>query len=316
MDARARLEIALGQAGYRMMTRGFARALGFAESEAEIDGIRVPFFVNGWGVPVVLVHGFGADKESWLLLAGSLRAAGLSLIIPDLPGFGAAGEIPPERAAAKWQARIIAGLLDRLGYARAHLVGSSMGGGISLRFAHDYPARLTSMTLLGSVGPTVVKSPMGQALERGENPLLLESVEDLDRFLAFVLEKPPKVPRAVRRYVAAERLARRDTHALLFRGWLDPNEGEGVPLELELLPTPTLVIHGMCDRVIDSSTAHALAARLPDSRLELLEGIAHVPQMEAPRRVAKMIGGFIAEVEAAFVEGVARLAAPSARGAW
>ena len=86
---------------YRLMTRGAARLLGFAESEAQIDGVHVPFLVRGWGVPIVLIHGFGADKESWLPLAAALRAKGRSLIIPDLPGFGAAGDIPPERAAAK-----------------------------------------------------------------------------------------------------------------------------------------------------------------------------------------------------------------------
>ena len=299
MDAGARLEVSLGAAAYHLMTRGAARVLGFTESEAEIDGVRVPFFVQGWGVPVVFIHGFGGDKESWLLLAAALRAEGRCLILPDLPGFGAAGDIPPERAAAKWQARVIAGLLDRLGYARAHLIGNSMGGGIALRFAHDYPARLTSMTLLGSVGPLVVKSEMNLALDRGENPLLLESAEDLDRLLAFVLDKPPKLPRAVRRYLAHERFARRDAHAGLFRGWIDPKEGEGIAPELESLATPALVVHGVRDRVIDSSTARELAARLPDARLEMLEGVAHVPQMEAPLLVAKIVGRFIAEVEAA-----------------
>ena len=299
MDAGARLEVTLGRAGYHLMTHGAARLLGFRLSAQEIDGVRVPFFVHGWGVPVVFVHGFGADKESWLLLAGALRAEGRCLIIPDLPGFGAAGEIPPERAAAKWQARIVAGLLDRLGYARAHLVGNSMGGGISLRFARDFPARLTSMTLLGSVGPIVVKSEMAHALDRGENPLLLESAEDLDRLLAFVLEKPPKLPRAIRRYIAHERYARRDAHAGLFRGWIDPREGEGISPDLESLDVPALVVHGERDRVIDSSTARALATRLPQARLEMLEGIGHVPQMEAPLQVAKIVSGFIAEVEAA-----------------
>jgi abhydrolase domain-containing protein 6 len=295
--AGAKLEVTLGGAAYHLVTRGAARMLGFSESETEIDGVRVPFLVQGWGVPVVFVHGFGGDKESWLLLAAALRAERRCLLIPDLPGFGAAGEIPPERAAAKWQARVLARLLDELGYARAHLVGNSMGGGIALRFAQDYAPRLTSMTLLGSVGPVVVKSEMSHALDRGENPLLLESAEDLDRLLAFVLEKPPKIPRAVRRYLAHDRFARRDAQAGLFRGWIDPKDGEGIGPELEAVATPALVVHGLRDRVIDASTARELAARLPHARLEMLEGVAHVPQMEAPRLVAKLIGEFIGRIE-------------------
>ena len=299
MDVRVRIEIALGGAQYRFVTRSAARLAGLVESEAQIDGVHVPFLVRGWGVPVVLIHGFGADKESWLPLARALRAKGRSLLIVNLPGFGAAGEIPPERASAARQARIVAGLLNRLGYGRAHLVGSSMGGGISLRFAHDYPARALSLTLIGSVGPIIEKSEMVLALDRGENPLLLDSPDDLGRLMSFVVEKPRKIPRAIARFIAHARFAHRDNHERLFRGWLEPRDGEGEPRDLESIATPALVIHGACNRVIHPATARSLAARLPNARLELLEGIGHVPYMEAPRRVASLLDRFIDEVETA-----------------
>jgi abhydrolase domain-containing protein 6 len=300
MDARGRVEMAVGRAAYRAVSQGTKRLLGFTETSAEIAGVRVPFLVHGWGLPVVLVHGFGADKESWLLFARAFRAPGRCVLIPDLPGFGAAGEIPPERASAKHQARALAGLLDHLGYARAHLVGNSMGGGIVLRFAHDYPARASSLTLIDSVGPLVDKSEMNLAMDRGENPLLLEGPDDFDRFTRFVLEKqPPPLPRPVRRYIAEERFARRDAHALLFRGWIQPSAGEGVPEDLESIATPAFVIHGLKDRVIDVSTAKALAQRLPNAHLELMDGIGHAPQMEAPNRVAAMVDRFVSETESA-----------------
>jgi abhydrolase domain-containing protein 6 len=300
--ARSFVEVTLGRTEYNLMTRGAARLLGFTESAAEIDGVRVPFLVRGWGPPIVLVHGFGADKESWLLLASALRARGRSILIPDLPGFGAAGAIPAERASAKWQARAVAGLLDRLGYSRAHLVGNSMGGGVSLRFAQDYPERLTSMSLLCSVGPLVVKSELNLALDRGENLLLLESADDMDRLLGFVFASPPKTSRAIRAYLAKERFARRDAQAALFRGWIDPNEGEGIPENLESIRTPTLVIHGLKDRLIHPSTGEALAARIPGARLELLEGIGHGPQLEAPRQVGKLVGDFVEAAEARYAD--------------
>ena len=303
--ARSLVEITLGRAEYRLMTRGAARFLGFTESAAEIDGVQVPFFVRGWGPPIVLVHGFGADKESWLLFAGALaalRLRGRSVVIPDLPGFGAAGAIPAERASAKWQARALAGLLDRLGYARAHLVGNSMGGGISLRFAQDYPERLTSMSLLCSVGPLVVKSELNLALDRGENLLLLESADDMDRLLEFVFASPPKSSRAIRAYLAQDRFARRDAQAALFRGWIDPKDGEGVPENLESIRTPALVIHGLEDRLIHPSTGEALAARIPGARLELLAGVGHGPQLEAPRQVAKLVGDFVESAEEGYAE--------------
>jgi abhydrolase domain-containing protein 6 len=302
MDVKARLEVTLGGAQYRLMTRGAARLAGLTESEAQIEGLRIPFFAGGWGVPVVLIHGFGADKESWLPIARQLRAKGRSLLIVDLPGFGAASAIPPERASAARQARIVAGLLDRLGYGRVHLIGSSMGGGISIRFASDHSDRALSLTLIGSVGPLVEKSELFYALDRGENPLLVDSPDDLERLVGFVVAKPRKIPRTVARYLGHDRFARREDQERLFRGWIDPKEGEQVPSTLESIATPALVIHGSRDRVIDPSTGRALAARLPNARLEMLEGIGHVPHMEVPRHVAKLVNRFIDEVDAARAE--------------
>jgi len=173
-----------------------------------------------------------------------------------------------------------------------------MGGGIALRFAADHPGRATSITLIGSVGPVIQKSEVMLALDRGDNPLVVNDIDDLDRLLGLVSEKMPRFPRTMRRYIAEDRVARRDAQLSLFRGWNEPIEGEGIPHDLESVKAPSLVIHGACDRVIDVSTGRALAARLPDARLEVMEGIGHVPQMEAPLRVAKMIDAFVAEVEA------------------
>jgi pimeloyl-ACP methyl ester carboxylesterase len=298
MDLRARVETAIGGAEYALYTRGVGKLLGFDDGAVEVDGVRVPFLARGWGVPHVFVHGFGADKESWLLLAAAMKRS-RCILIPDLPGFGAAGGIDPERASAREQARVVAKLLDHLGYARAHLVGNSMGGGISIRFASDYPERASSMTLIGSVGPIVEKSEVARAIDRGENPLVVNDVEDLDRLTKLVTEKRPPVTKSMRRFLAADKVARRDTHLALFRGWNEPRDGEGLHhLSLATIGTPALVIHGVKDRVIDKSTGIALSQQLPNARLELLEGIGHAPQLEAPRDVARLIGAFVDGIEA------------------
>jgi pimeloyl-ACP methyl ester carboxylesterase len=290
MELRAKLEITVGRAQYHALTRGLARALGFSEESVTVDGVRVPFLARGWGVPLVLVHGFGGDKESWLTMAAWLR--GRAVLVPDLPGFGAADVVPPERASARAQAAFLAGFLDALGYSRAHLVGNSMGGGISLRFAADYPARAESISLVGSVGPVVEKSEVLRALDRGENPLILESTEDFDRLMRLVSEKRPPVTPAMRRYLASALFGRREQNAVLFRGWNEPRNGDGVPTALEGIETPALVIHGTRDRVLDVSTGRALAERLPNAKLEILDGVGHVPQLEQPRRVARLIAEF------------------------
>ena len=306
-------ELAVGKAQYRALTGIVRRLTGVRRASAVIDGVHVPYFLrrgggwldripsragrNGSGAndPIVLVHGFGGDKEGWLLMASMLgRRRGL--VIPDLPGFGAAGAIPKRSASAAAQARVLAGLLDELGIGRAHFVGNSMGGGISLRFAADYPERAASITLMCSVGPIVEKSELGLALDRGENPLITDSPDDLDRLLSLVAEKKPPSSRAMRKYLGTDRFARREALFALFDGWNAPVAGEGVPTELAKIRTHALVVHGAKDRVIHPSTGKALAEQLPNARLEILEGIGHVPMMEAPKLVAQIVDRFVGSV--------------------
>ena len=299
------VELALGKAQYRTLTGVARRVAGVRRGSTVIEGVHVPYFLRhraGWlGIgattrePLLLVHGFGGDKEGWLLMA-SMLGRRHSLVIPDLPGFGAAGAIPKRAASAGSQARVLAALLDELGFRRAHLVGNSMGGGIAIRFAAEFPERTASMTLMGSAGPIVEKSELGLALDRGENPLLTDGPDDLDRLLRLVAEKVPPSSRAMRRHLGAERFSRRDAQALLFDGWVSPAPGDGIPEDLESIAAPALVIHGEHDRVIHPATGKALARRLPNARLEILEGIGHVPMMEAPKLSAQLVDRFVASL--------------------
>jgi pimeloyl-ACP methyl ester carboxylesterase len=283
---------AIDAAQYRLLTWASARLLGLARAETTIDGVRVPYFVRGSREPLVLVHGFASDKESWLFLAGALER-GRSLVIPDLPGYGEAGAIPPERASAGSQAAVLAALLDALGHARADIAGTSMGGAIALRFAHDYPARTRSLTLIGSIGPVVEKSAVARALERGENPLVVAGVQDFARLMSLVCERPPPIPRPLRRHLARDRSRRREALLGIFRAWQQAEAANTLtPAALGDIRAPALVLHGARDRVVDPSTSKALARHLPGADLRILEGVGHAPPIEAPRTVARHMQAF------------------------
>jgi magnesium chelatase accessory protein len=67
----------------------------------------------------------------------------------------------------------------------------------------------------------------------------------------------------------------------------------GVPHALERIQAPALIVHGAEDRVIHPDTARDVAGSLPNARLELMSGVGHVPHMEAPRAVARLIDAFM-----------------------
>jgi pimeloyl-ACP methyl ester carboxylesterase len=288
-------ERAAGRFEYRALTWGAARAAGVHEETFSLAGVSVPVLLrDGVDAPMLLLHGFGADKEGWLPMAALLRRS-RGLVIPDLPGFGVADAIEPASASARAQAAAVLSLLDHLAIERVHVVGNSMGGGIALRLAQDAPARIGSMTLIGSVGPIVIKSQFLLEVERGDNPLLVKDVADFDRMLRFVSERSLPAPRAIRRYLGAAYAARRTYLNGLFQGWIASAPDAGVPEDLERLSTRALILHGTQDRVIHASTAAALAHRLPNARLEFLEGVGHIPQIEAPLQVARHLERFVTE---------------------
>ena len=118
-----------------------------------VDGRSWPYLEGGdpSKPTLVMVHGFGADKDHWAFYAPWLTKD-YHLIAPDLPGFGENDrdrELPFDVAS---QARRLKDFLDVLGIERPHLGGNSMGGWISLRFAIDYPDRLRTLTLMNNAG--------------------------------------------------------------------------------------------------------------------------------------------------------------------
>lgn len=281
------LELTVGRYQMRALEKAMALAAGLRPRRITVGDLELAVLERAApGVPVVLIHGFGGDKETWLLMAPRLR--GCPLVLLDLPGHGASTVVGRDRASPAAMGEAVVAALDVLGHDRVHLCGNSMGGGIALWVARHHPTRIASLTLVASVAPELAESELTRALARGEN-LLIPGTEDADRFVKLVTEKPPRVPRAMKRYVAARRAAARPVLEELFRGWAFAPPERGLPRDLEAIDHRALVIHGVRDRIIHADTALRVSRRLPRARLELLPGIGHVPQLEAPGAVARLI---------------------------
>lgn len=113
----------------------------------------------GQGRPVVLVHGYLGGSAQWPGLVAAL-AQGHQVIAPDLPGFGAAAELPGPDMIAGFAEAVIA-TLDRLGIGRFALLGHSMGGMIVQQMAARHPDRIERLILYGT-------GPLGRMPERFE----------------------------------------------------------------------------------------------------------------------------------------------------
>ncbi|AZO45487.1 acetoin dehydrogenase dihydrolipoyllysine-residue acetyltransferase subunit [Mesorhizobium sp. M7D.F.Ca.US.005.01.1.1] len=232
-------------------------------------------------VPVVLIHGFGADRSVWRQVV-PLLGPGIETISLDLPGHGAEAARPA--SSIEEIAFLLSDRLEDMGVGNAHLVGHSLGGAAALALARLGRLTVRSVTLLapGGLGPEI-NAGFIAGLARAT------TVQALERWLTVMVGDPSALPvgyaQAALRQM--EKIGNRDALAAMAES-LFPDGTQGFDLAgaLAELAVPTRFIWGRLDRVIP--VAHAV--RAPGfTAVHLLDGVGHVPQIEAPALTARLI---------------------------
>jgi triacylglycerol lipase len=261
-----------------------------------VGGIEMPYLEGGRGEPLLLVHGFGGDKDNFTRLAGALTRH-YRVIVPDLPGFGEATRDPALRHAVPDQVRRLQEFVTALQLPPLHLGGNSMGGFIAAEYAATHPQQVKSLWLLDAAGTTAAHgSPMLQHyLATGETPLLLRHPKDIGALLQAIAVKPPLLPLSVKTVLAQRAVADHALHAQILQQLV--HDSPTLEDRLPAIAAPTLVVWGSEDRILHSDGAAALQARLPRCRVRLMHGIGHVPMMEAPAATAADYLRFRAELQ-------------------
>lgn len=232
-------------------------------------------------VPVVLIHGFGADSSVWRQVV-PLLGPGIETISLDLPGHGAEAARPAR--SIEEIAFLLSDRLEEMGVGNAHLVGHSLGGAAALALARLGHLAVRSVTLLapGGLGPEI-NAGFIAGLARAT------TAQALERWLTVMVGDPSALPTGYAQAALRqmEKTGNRDALAAMAES-LFPDDTQGFDLTgaLAALDVPTRLIWGRLDRIIP--TTHA--ARAPGfTAVHLLDGIGHVPQIEAPALTARLI---------------------------
>ncbi len=272
--------------------REYREAARLVEHTVRSGGHDIVYLDRGSGEPMVLVHGFGGDKDNFTLLARHIPDRYRPVVL-DLPGFGESSRHPGDSYDIRNQAARLREFVDAVGLARFHLAGNSMGGHLSARFAIEHPERVLSLMLINAAGVTSPHpSEFAVALKSGRNPLLVSTVQDFDRVLALTFVKPPNIPGFLKHYFAERAVTTRAFNDKIFGDLIqhpDPLEGE-----LSRLSAPTLVLWGDTDRIIDVSAANVFASGIHGANLEILKDCGHAPMIERPDETAQRYLAFLA----------------------
>ncbi|MEV0524555.1 acetoin dehydrogenase dihydrolipoyllysine-residue acetyltransferase subunit [Streptomyces sp. NPDC050439] len=255
---------------------------------AEVHGRAVAYATSGGGAEeIVLVHGYGGDKNSWLFVQEPL-AAHHTVYALDLPGHGESGKDVGDGSLASLAA-VVTDFLDALGIERAHLVGHSLGGAVVTAVAAALPDRARSLTLIAPAGygPDVDAAYLRGFAEA-------RTRRELRPHLGKLFADEGLVTRQlVDDLLRYKRLDGVDTALRTLLPTLVDPDGRAALDVSALLPAGlrTVVVWGAADQVIPAANAASLADR---AAVRVIEGVGHMAQMEAPGEIVAAVAAAVA----------------------
>lgn len=281
------------------------------------QGLRVHVERCGEGEPIVLLHGIAHSSRAWNRLLVPL-AERRHVVAIDLPGCGRSDKPDTDYSLGN-QAAAVRHILDALGLDLVTPIGHSLGGGVALTFAWQYPERCGRVGLIASGGlgrelhplfrlatlPVVPEQVMRVGLNRCGRPVR-------DR-LGGLLGRPFFAPGKARAEEVAELLrpledpaAQRAFLAMLRSASGPAGQRISALDRLGCAEFPVLLLWGREDAVFPVAHAERAARLVPSARLHVIDGCGHFPQVEATAETLRVIGEWLDETSPVRVDVSAR----------
>jgi pimeloyl-ACP methyl ester carboxylesterase len=268
-----------------------------------IHGHRRAFVKEGKGPALLLLHGLGCDHTTWLPVIRTLSRR-FTVIAPDMLGHGLSDK-PRGDYSVGGYANGMRDLLTVLGIDRVTVVGHSLGGGVAMQFAYQFPERTERLILVapGGMGPDVTPAiraitlpgfhtAMGLVTLPGVRHLTttwlrtlahsgIHAVRDLDEVATIVDSfKDSKARSAIRQVVSAVVDWRGQVVTMADRAYLTA-------------AMPICVIWGDKDRVIPVKHAQLASEMAPGAVVEIIHNAGHFPHKDHPQRFVKFVTDFV-----------------------
>jgi pimeloyl-ACP methyl ester carboxylesterase len=262
----------------------------------QVDGFKVNHVEVGSGEPVILIHGLGGSWEDWIeliyLLSPSFRVCAI-----DLPGFGMSP--PPADGQMEYTLPLVASfvskIMDAKGYQQAFLIGNSMGGGIVLRCAIDFPERVQGVVLANGIG-------LGKEISGFNRALAFPGIARL-----FISRVSRKIAAGIWKslFFNPEII----TQTMVDRTWQWIQKAETKKFLIHLYPEalsiggqkyillselgkihcPTLITWGINDTVLPVSHAVKAYQEIPSAQLHLLRQCGMYRKSNRPRYLIRLL---------------------------
>lgn len=264
------------------------------------------------GSVVVLVHGIASRAGQWREVMEVLGESH-QVIAPDLLGHGLSAK-PRGDYSLGAHACGLRDLLAALGHDRVTIVGHSLGGGIAMQFAYQFPERVERLALVDAGGLGGEVSPFLRAATLPGSELVLpiiaapwvrKAAGHVDRAMGRVrLGVPPGMRAALEGFGSLGDPATRQAFVHTARSVIDV-KGQRVDGRDRLylaVDLPLLVVWGAKDAIIPVAHGRAVAEQLPSARFEVFEKSGHFPHLTEPLRLAGVVEDWMATTSPAVLD--------------
>ncbi|MCZ4097370.1 alpha/beta hydrolase [Streptomyces sp. SID13666] len=272
-----------------------------------VHGYRRAYRIAGEGPAILLIHGIGDSSATWADLIPGL-ARHNTVIAPDLLGHGASDKPRADYSVAAY-ANGMRDLLGVLGIERATLIGHSLGGGVAMQFAYQFPERTERLVLVSTGGVGREVNPVLRAVSLPGADLMLSLLKlptmglqtrafvQLMKFLDTDLGQD--APDLLNLVDALPDATSRSAFIRTLRAVVDWRGQVVTMLDRCYLVRgmPTMLLWGSRDSVLPVRHAHDAHSAMPGSRLEVFEGAGHFPFHTDPIRFLALVENFIATTE-------------------
>lgn len=247
-------------------------------NKVNINGIDLTYRRCGKGLPIMLIHGFPLDSNSWNELIPFLEND-FDIIMPNLRGFGQSSTIETPYTISD-MADDLAGLLDHLGIQKAVIAGHSMGGYIALAFAKKYQNRLNGLGLISS-------QAAGDSPERKEGRYKTAADVDLNGVSAVVEAMSLKLSADNRVQTFVRDLIGKQSKSGVIGALKAMAEREDYLAFLSRSTFPVVLIHGDADSLVPIARSKDILTAMPSAHLVELPSAGHMPMMEFAKETAE-----------------------------
>lgn len=277
---------------YNKAMDGLRKDAGLTLKSVNIPDFKIVYAEGGTGDTIIMVHGFGGNKDNWLRLA-KYFTPNYRVIIPDLPGFGDSSKPKDKKYNIMAEVERLNLFAKELKLTKFHIVGNSMGGNIAGNYAATYPEMVKTLGLFDSAGViSPIKSELTLLFEKGINPLIIKDVNDYDKFLEFVFMKPPQMPSFMKKYLAKQAVKAGPFNKKILK---DQISTDFLILQSNLgkITAPTLIVWGDSDKLIHISSVPIFKKNIKNSKAVIIKECGHLPMMEKPQETASVYKDFL-----------------------